>query len=262
MEIVNVGANFADKVANEIPQWHPKNSIGEVLKKNNSFTMVLTGSRASGKSELLKYILINKECGILDKFNLVVVFSKTLANGFYSSFIKSKLMFKEFRKDVIDEINRVSETHKAEGKPFRYLIILDDIIDGKIKYMDAIGDLFYCGRHFGASTIFLTQKLSFMSTGWLANTNFFVNLFTGSRMEKKFVNDRFIVDALYEKFPEKKSSEIEHIGYYVLTKICQNYNSLVIEPYNPGNKLFRFKAKLTKIKPEPSEIKGFFSFLD
>lgn len=228
-----------------IPEWNPKTDLKTYVRKFGGISMIISGNRSSGKSTLLKYLLVSRECNFISEFHNVIIFSKTLSNGFYEEFINTKLLFKEFDPEPIKLLNETFEKYKNQGKTYRYLVILDDIIDQKTKYIDGIGDLFYCGRHFGASVIFLTQKLSCINTGWIANTYFFIILQSGSRLEKKFVNDRLVIDALYENHEDKKKADIEHMGYWFLSKICQNYNSIVIVP-SGHQKIYQFLAKPVK----------------
>lgn len=238
--------------ANSIEIWTPKASFAEYLKKGG-FTSIISGSRAAGKSEMLRYLIANPKCGIGKYFNTVVVFSKTLVNGFYQSFINSQLMFSEYNPEIIGMLKGYFQKFKDEGKKFRFLVIFDDIISGKIKYDDSIGDLFYTGRHFGCSVIFLTQKLSCLATGWVANTNIFICMFSGSRNEKEYVNNKLIMDNIYNKFPNSTKKETEHIGYLTISQICKDYWALIIEPYNYDDPVHKFRAELTKKKP----VRGF-----
>lgn len=235
-----------NKFVEDIPPWNPKDYFKETLRKWNSFTMIISGSRMAGKSNFLKYLLCEP---LRNEFNMIVVFSKTIENGFYQNFIDSKLMFKNINGEIITMLSKAYHDFKEKGKKFRYLVILDDFIDAKTRYNEQIADLFYLGRHNGASIICLTQKLSMLSLGWFTNTMIFVTLFSGSRAENVYVNEKLVVDTIYEKFPEKKKNEIETTGYYILRKIAQNYNALIILPYEK-EKLFQLKAPLMKTKKD------------
>ena len=182
----NVESN-KDKISelvSSIPTWDPKTYFDNMLKQWNSFTAIISGSRMAGKSAMLKYLMHHPEVNLAKKFNLVVVFSKTIENGFYQSFIESKLMFKNFNPEVIHDLAKAHKEMKAKNKNFRFLIILDDFIDSRTKYNNDIADCFYLGRHIGCSIVCLTQKLSMLATGWFANTTLFICLFSGTRQEK------------------------------------------------------------------------------
>ena len=72
--------NKLNKFVEDIPLWNPKDYFKETLRKWNSFTMIISGSRMAGKSNFLKYLLCEP---LRNEFNMIVVFSKTIENGFY-----------------------------------------------------------------------------------------------------------------------------------------------------------------------------------
>jgi len=78
---------------NKIPIFDPKTYFKSVLKQWNSFTMIISGSSKSGKGVLLKSFLIG-DANLSKQFDFIIIFSKTLINGFYSSFLDTQLMFK------------------------------------------------------------------------------------------------------------------------------------------------------------------------
>lgn len=228
---------------NKLPEWEPKEYFKSVMSEYSAFTGIISGSSKSGKSNLLKYLLKGPP-NIAKYYDFIVVFSKTLVNGFYQSFLDSQLMFKEYKEEVIEDIKLIYEKKKKEGKKFKWLVILDDIATQQSKYTKSIDDLFFSGRHSGASVIFLTQKISLMNTGWIANCMLIVSLFAGSRAEKNYLAEKIILDAIDVHFENKSMKEVERIAYLIQSHICQDYNALIILPYEKVNKIFRFKAKL------------------
>lgn len=231
--------------------WNPKEYFRNTLKTWGAFTSIISGSSKSGKSNLLKNLLVG-ETNLLKQFDFVIIFSKTLVNGFYQSFIDSQLMFKEFQPAIINDFMRLSEQQKVKGKKFRWLVILDDIVSNKSKYVEEITDLFYTGRHYGASIIFLTQKASLMQTGWVANCMVFVSLFAGSRNEKQYISNKVIADVIDNEFSHKKLTDVERIAYSIQTNICQDFQALVILPYEK-EKIFKYKADLMKTRQKQAE---------
>lgn len=235
------------KMTDDIPEWNPRDEIKDMLKQWNSFSMIISGSRMSGKSQMLKYLLHHPESNLAREFDIIVVFSKTIESGFYQSFLDSKLMYKQFRPEVIEDLNKLYYEFKAKGKKFKYLAIFDDIIDQRIKYNETIGDCFYMGRHRGCSVIMITQKLSMFATGWFTNTMIFIILYAGSRNENKYVADKLVVDAVYKSSEIKNEKDAEHKAYLIITKICEDHNALIITPYCK-QKIHQFKAKLCRDK--------------
>ena len=235
----------------KIKIWNPKEYFKTAMRAWNGFTMVISGSSKSGKSNLLKNLLIG-DANLEGYFDFIIIFSKTLVNGFYQSFIDSQLMFKDFNPGIIKDFMKLSEIQKNKGKRFRWCVILDDIVSGKSKYIEEITELFYTGRHYGASIIFLTQKASLMNTGWIANTMVYISLFAGSRNEKTYLAENLISDIIDESFAHKKLAQVERVAYLIQSSICQDYQSLILLPYEK-DKIFKYKAPLMKSNKKRAE---------
>jgi len=228
-----------------LKEWDAKEFFKLIMKRDKQFAAIITGSSKSGKSNILKYILTG-EPAAKKYFEFILVFSRTLVNGFYQSFIDGQLFFKEFDGRIIEDFKKIYEQKKAENKQFKWLVILDDIVDGKSKYIKEITDLFYCGRHYGASIVFLTQKLSLMNTGWLSNSTIMILLFCGARAEKEYVANRIIADVIDESFANKHKNQVERLAYLIHSNTCQDYQALIILPYEREGRIFKFKAPLMK----------------
>lgn len=231
------------EICDNIPSWDPKSYFREQMKKWGACTVLITGNSRAGKSNMLKSILLHDK--MLNYFDFIIVFSRTLLSGFYQSFIQSKLMFDEFDPEVIRSFIQLAIQKKAEGKRFRWLVILDDCVDARSKYSKEITDLFLCGRHFSCTVFYLVQKASLLSTAWITNVSCFLTMFAGSRNEKEYLASRIISDALDHNMTDKKKSEVERMAYVVQSQICQNYTSLVILPYEDV-KIYKYKAPLMK----------------
>ena len=229
-----------------VPEFDPKGYFKHYLEKYNSFTCIITGSRMSGKSNMLKNFLISKECGKLcDKFDMIVVFSKTLLNGHYQKFLKTKLLFDTYKPDVVETLKKLYEERKKQGKKFKWLAIFDDCVSG-MKWEQSITDCFYNGRHFGMSIFFLTQKGSETSTNWRNNTTLYVVLQNGSYKEKNFLSEGVIADAIIGQLPEEiGKSKVFAIGNKLQSTLTEDYNSIITTPYCK-QKIHQYKAKLLK----------------
>lgn len=241
---VNLDTREHIKFCNEIQTWEPQNYFKEIMKKWKGFTCIISGSRMAGKSQFLKNLLVG-EPKLAKEFDFIVVFSRTLVNGFYQSFLDTNLLFPEFHDGVIDTFKNLHSEAKKKGKKFKWLCILDDIVDAKSKYNKSVMDLFLCGRHYGASIFYLTQKLALMSTSFMANTMIFVVLFAGSRAEKEYISEKILSDAIDNKFSHLTLSKVERMAYLIQTEICQDYNAIIILPYEK-DKIYKFKAPLIK----------------
>jgi hypothetical protein len=239
-----------------LKDWDAKEFFKTCMKRDKQFAAIITGSSKAGKSNILRYILAG-EPAVKKYFDFILVFSRTLINGFYQSFIDGQLFFPEFDGHIIGDFKKIYEQKSEEGKPFKWLVILDDIVDNRSKYNKEITDLFYCGRHYGASIVFLTQKLSLMATGWLSNSTIIITLFCGARAEKEYIADRIIADVIDEAFANKPKKRVERIAYLIHSNTCQNYQALIILPYEREGRIFKFKAPLMKAgkkKDKPASI--------
>jgi Poxvirus A32 protein len=237
------------KYFGRLPEWQPKEYFDKTIKQWKAFTCIISGSRMSGKSNMLKYLLKSPEVNLSRHFDFTIVFSRTLVNGFFQ-FVDSKLMFDEFHPRVLEDMANISAKLKKEGKKMKYLVIFDDCVDSKSKYQKDITNLFFNGRHYGASVIFLTQKASLLSTGWMANTMVHISLFAGSRAEKQYLAEKIISDAMDSKeLQNLKMKELDRKAYALQTYTCHDYRSLVILPYEE-TKVYWFKAKEMKAKKE------------
>lgn len=226
----------------KIPIWCPKDFFVKSLKEMNSFTAIMIGSRHSGKSNMLKNFLINSEGGNLcKKFDMVVVFSKTLVNGYYQKFLKTKLLFEEFNPEIIDALKQTFAEQKKAGKKFRFLILFDDCLQG-MKYQNAIENFFYNSRHYGGSCIFLSQKASMVSQNWKNNTDLFVILGAGSGKEKRYLAEDVVADAIEEQMPISKPGHVVAIAKKILNEVVQDYNALIITPFCKNDKIKQYTA--------------------
>ena len=231
------------KFCDEITEWNPSDFFKRMMGEYGAFTGIIAGSSRAGKSNLLKYLLVG-EPNISKYFDFILVFSRTLINGFYSGFLDSKLMFSEYNENVINDMKLLYAKKKLENKKFKWLVILDDIVDSKSKYLKSIEEIFFTGRHFGASLVFLTQKMSLMNTGWVANALFIITLFVGSRNEKNYIAEKIIADVLDEKYASKNMREIERIAYLAHSTLCKDYQAIIVMPYEKEPRICKFKAKL------------------
>ncbi len=259
-DTVNLDEREHIKFCNDVPTWKPEEYFKETMKKWKGFTCIISGSRMAGKSQFLKNLLVG-EPKLAKEFDFIVVFSRTLVNGFYQSFLDTNLLFPEFHDGVIDTFKNLYSEAKKKKKKFKWLCILDDIVDAKSKYNKSVMDLFLCGRHYGASIFYLTQKLALMSTSFMANTMIFVVLFAGSRAEKEYISIKVLSDAIDNKFSHLTLAKVERMAYLIQTEICQDYNALIVLPYEKI-KVYRFKAPLINFIKRKKKIEPSIPFLE
>jgi len=247
MEVnAKVKCNVKSEIKIDVPQFDPKAYFKFYIENFNSFTCIIVGSRMSGKSNLLKNFLMSKDCGkIYEKFDMVIVFSKTLINGHYQKFLKTKLMFDSFKPEVLDAMRQLHGERKKQGKRFRWLVIFDDCVVN-MKWEQSITDCFFNGRHFGCSVIFLTQKGSETSTNWRNNTTLFVLMKNGSYKEKTFLSENVVADAILQELPDTvRKAQVFAIANKLQATLTEDYNAIITTPYLK-QKIWQYKAKLMK----------------
>jgi Poxvirus A32 protein len=247
---MEVKTSVEDKIKStgtiSVPVWDPKDYFDRNLKKWNSFTCVIYGARMSGKSNMLKHILTGKECGKLaDKFNTIVVFSKTVINGYYHGFLKKALMFDKFSDGPIETFKKYYANQKKQGKRYRWLVIFDDCMSNKQKYEEGISDIFTNGRHHGCSIVFLAQKATFVESTWKANTMLNIILKSGTFKEKKYLSENIIMDSMRPLLPETMTeTKLRDQGLRLQDTLCKNYNAIVTTPFEDDVQLMQYKAAL------------------
>lgn len=230
----------------KIPIWEPVEFFKDSLKKFNSFSSIISGSRTSGKSVFLKYLLVHSRGPkLLKQFDSVVIFSSSVQSGFWN-FTGSKLLFKKFNPGVVKAMKKIYFEQKSKGIKFRFLVILDDLaFDTKLKYDNAVAELYVSGRHFGASVCYITQKSSATNQMWKANSTVFIICFSASRKEKKYLAEDVIADAIDHELPNLKENDLYRIGTALQTKLLKNHNAIIITPYYPV-KISQFRPELVK----------------
>lgn len=202
------------------------------------FSMIVCSSRNMGKSTFLKdFILKNK---MNRKYDLILLFSKTLGNGFYEKFLDTKLVYKKFDEAILTNLDAVMEEHKAtKGFYLNTLVIFDDMIGQRTLHNEALSDLYTLGRHKGASVIYLTQNPTMANVTWRQNTTHLVLLETRGRGLSHII-DGFLFDIADE-------DDAEADGYKnVKTWLRKQIKIIHSEPYRAMIVLFDEQGRSVK----------------
>lgn len=166
----------------------------------DSFTMLVSAPRGSGKTHLLKHVLRD----IRSRFKHAYLFSETafLQEGAYE-YIPGQNIYNGFDEFAIDEIcNRqkdIRERNKSLKKKFRIynpvLIVLDDVVNDKnLQKSAALKNLFTLGRHMDISVCILLQNLSSrdgVSTIIRKNVDCFVMFNTHDVLTREMASESF-----------------------------------------------------------------------
>lgn len=246
----------------EIQPWKPKETIDKYLKQWDAFTMIENGMSRCGKTYLMKHIItpyVTQKNKNQPKFDFVIVFSKTICNGFYQNWLSeegvgTEFLFDDFKEEIVYKFKNIVQEYrnpnimqKLSGqtpKNIKTLFILDDCLSTSFKFENAIGDLFVSGRHWGASVIILGQKASFYNLSWQCNCLIFISMFCGSFKEKKYISENIISDVIDVDNSDLKMSELFRKAFNLQTEYCKDYNALIILPLE--HKIMQYKAPSAK----------------
>lgn len=195
-------------------------------KSIKPFAMIICSSRNQGKSSMIRHLYENF---FESKYDIVIVFSKTLGNGFYEQFINSRLMFEKFDQQIIDNVLDKQEDIKEEkGFYYNILMIFDDMLGNDVKYSETVSDLFTMGRHKGISIIFATQNPVMCHQSWRQNTTHLIFLRAKGRGRDHII-DNFLLDLVDEDY-DTGNLKAEPFLRDLIKKIFeQRYRAIVVE---------------------------------
>lgn len=125
------------------------------LKIKLTFRMVITGETGSGKTNVCAQLVRKIGC-----FTKVLLFAKDLEEPIYKYLVDTiKEIEKETGLEVLkssNDIEDLPEVHKLNKKE-NTLVIIDDMVNEKSRQLAKVTGYWTKGRHFNASSIFLTQ---------------------------------------------------------------------------------------------------------
>lgn len=205
-------------------------------KQIKPVAMIVSASRNQGKSYLIKDIITNiRNSG--SGWDMYIVFSNTLENGFYQDFIPGKTKYGSYDPTVIRKLLTIQKEKLSENKrPPSVLVIFDDCVSNKMIYDEEINFLFTRGRHLNLSVIFITQSPTMVNSVWRQNTtHLFVLRSKGKSLDH--ILDNFLQD-LFQigDFTTENYSQLEKKIRLLLKFIFEEkYRCLVCLYDNEGN---------------------------
>jgi hypothetical protein len=121
-------------------------------------TVILCAKRASGKSELMRYILIQSK--IMFKKVFLICPTEKITH-FYKGLVDDKNIFEEYNDEwitkLLNEMSKVNEG-KRDKDSAHVLLILDDCCsDTAFHHSKTIKQLFCKGRHYKITIVILCQ---------------------------------------------------------------------------------------------------------
>lgn len=235
METINESVNLK-QWAPDFPLFDYKNRPKGIQPKAiKPFSLIICASRNSGKSVLFRCLY---EQHFEGQFDIVILFSNTLGNGFYDEFIPNKTKFHHFDEGVLTNLLEIQEKQKkTSGFYLNTLVIFDDCIGDDVKNSEVIQDLFVLGRHKAISIVFITQTPTFCKTSWRVNTTHLIVLrIKGSGLDH--IIDSFLSDLIEEDditIPGMKADK--YLRYLIKQTFSEKFRALVIDYNLEGSKL-------------------------
>lgn len=181
-----------------------KNKIYKAPKTNPdlpqlSFVMCINGPRGSGKSLLIRNLLLRDDMlkKTFKKPNYIIIISPSLANGDYDE-VEGKHVYKieNYSHDLIDKL---IETQKNIIKDYgrrkcpELLLILDDVLDsGALNFHSSVEKVFSRGRHVNINCILVSQHLNRISKTMRLNSDYFVLFRPNNMTELENFFDQYI----------------------------------------------------------------------
>jgi hypothetical protein len=189
---------------------------------NNNFsiqnkTLLVCAKRASGKSELVRYLVKNE----LHQFKKVFVFSPTEAvHKFYGDFVSPETIYHTYEDGLIEKmIEKLSvvNSNKTKHNASHILVILDDLIsDIDFHHANGLKKLFSRGRHIFITTIVISQYIYAVPPIVRTNADY---IFCGQQNKRS-------VEILTDEFLSPNMEKEEFVKMYA--NATKNYGFLVI----------------------------------
>ena len=164
-----------------------------------NFAMCLVGSRGSGKSLLIRNLLLRDDMlkKVFKKPNYIVIICPSLSNGDYEE-IEGKNVYKYDYYDpniinhLIDVQKDIIENHSRKDAN-EILVILDDVLDsGALNYHSAVEKIFSRGRHCNINVILVSQQLNRISKTMRVNSDYMIFFQTHNYNELEDLMDQLI----------------------------------------------------------------------
>lgn len=211
--------------------WKPS------FKKGVPFSMILCGSRRSGKSYFIRSMWSKhwRKC-----FDVVIIFSNSLtANDFYAEFIPGELQFNEYKPEVLEAVFTEAEKKPwFNKKPINYLVLFDDCVSVRQKYDDSILQSFTRGRHSNVSVIFATQTATLVDSNWRENVDYMVIFKQKTGQKKEHVRDSFLMGLIEED--QLNGRKERDFLIELMRRECVNHKAIVIDYLNEEDDFYKY----------------------
>eukprot|EP00741_Cyanophora_paradoxa_P017993 tig00021036_g17374.t1 len=227
-------------------KWFDVNTV------KSDATVVCVGKRRTDKSFFLRDLMFN----LSGTFPGGIVISQTdRLNGYWKQYIPQRFIWPKYNPGVLFHLFRrqqaIMQHNKSEdvlaGKEDpvdpRFFVLLDDVIsDARLRYDEALNELFVAGRHYKIMTLITTQYAKGINPVLRSNTDLAVIFKCSQAMQR---------EALAKEWGDIIS---QRAFYYLLDKYTQDNHCLIIDSSNnstnPLDVLYVYKAE----EPPPFRI--------
>jgi hypothetical protein len=175
------------------------------------FTLIVAGPRGSGKSQLIRNMLLRNDMyKAIFKPDHIFIFCPSLdLNGDFDD-IKAKWKFPFYSNEAVEKIMELQQSiikkfGKRKAPPL--LLIFDDCLDsGALSWHSLLETIFIRGRHLNISIIIVSQHINRISRTMRLNADYFCYFKPSNQSEiddflKQYV-DRRNRDEMYQKIKQ------------------------------------------------------------
>lgn len=232
-DVLDFGPDIETRLREPLEPFDP-NKLMKTGDADN-FSMVLTASRRSGKTTLLRYLYPKWE----KIFDIIFVYSYSIHNEAYA-FVKEP-KFDSYNPDSIKDIFKFQ---KKTSNKFRILIIFDDLVSKSVKDDDSILQAYIRGRNSNISIVISTQIFKLIAKNNRGNLDY---LFCGKTnmsenrltlIENVFMNSVKMPDVI-----KNKTQKIEFLDRWLIEHTT-DFHFVVVDCFEDNEKLYDFKVPL------------------
>ena len=182
----------------------------------------LCAMRGSGKSELLRYLVMAEQY----KFHKIFVISPTnVTNGFYNDFIPKENIFSEWSNEwvekLIEILQNLNKNKKSQlDKPKNVLLILDDCCSNtRFHNSKTFERIFTTARHCFLSCLITSQYITHIPPSARVNCDFVLVSNLNNNNIQILADEYTLGDCTRKQFIEMYKKAIPDHGFLLINKL-------------------------------------------